>query len=476
MSTGGSAIGLYKGDRPERDLLIIVDADTVSGDPEKSGISDLLLGLATYEHVKMYRYADDGPPPGTSTLDVEFWKPATIGWLVCIESDPGGITSHNVTYSDGKQISNSAIFGGLVSHFAKRLEEATTGAPDERLERDSLLLLAASEIGADILVTARSSLLVGRPFDTPAAITIATPADAIPLLGLYIRSRGEYFATKTARSAFTFNKGHYWQRSSEIYAPALLNVVSRATQLAQTRQTPVLERLALAVQRRLARVLERRDGIWRLINQTQDRDTAEDMLTAVDALLTFLMSASDALAKVADAVLVTNVDPVYVGWQKKGWLKAIAKNDSALAALFVDSAQPAQALEVLRLLRNCIHDEGLDAVAVQVSSRRQETWIIPPAAQAAAITNAILKLRPLNEWGVHAEPNGSHYAEAGPLIETLLVEVLAALSSVLERLGEILEPMTMNRKPGPKSQLNEALLSLHIQWQVGLGQPLPQLE
>lgn len=153
--------------------------------------------------------------------------------------------------------------------------------------------------------------------------------------------------------------------------------MARTTQLSQTRQTPVLERLALAVQRRLARVLERRDGIWRLINQTQDRDTAEDMLTAVDALLTFLMSASDALAKVADAVLVTNVDPVYVGWQKKGWLKAIAKNDSALAELFVDSAQPAQAQEVLRLLRNCIHDEGLDAVAVQVSSRRQETWIIP---------------------------------------------------------------------------------------------------
>ena len=175
MSTGGSAIGLYQGDRPERDLLIIVDADTVSGDPEKSGISDRLLGLATYEHVKMYRYADDGPPPGTPTLDVEFWKPATIGWLVCIESDPGGITSHNVTYSDGKQISKSAICGGLVSHFAKRLEEASTGAPDVRVERDSLLLFAASEIGADILVTARPSLLVGRSFDTPAAITMPHP-------------------------------------------------------------------------------------------------------------------------------------------------------------------------------------------------------------------------------------------------------------------------------------------------------------
>ncbi|MGN6405496.1 hypothetical protein, partial [Sinomonas sp.] len=263
--------------------------------------------------------------------------------------------------------------------------------------------------------------------------------------------------------------------ASSIYAPALPNVVARAMQLAQTRRTPVLERLALATRRRLARVLERRDGIWRLINQTQDQDVAEDLLTAVDSLLTFLMSASDALAKVADAVLVTNVSPANIGWQKKDWLKAIAKKDSVLAALFVDSAQPAQAIEVLRLLRNCIHDEGLDAVAVHVSSRRQETWIIPPTGQATAITNAMLKRRPLDEWGVHAELDGSVYAEIGRLIETLLIEVLAALSSVLERLGQILEPMTTNGQSEPKSQLNEALLSLHIQWQVGLGQPLPQI-
>lgn len=474
-SSRGLATAVYKGDRAERDLVIIIDADTVSGDPEKSGISDLLLGLATYEHVKMYRYADDGPPPGTPTLDLEFWKPAAIGWLVCTESEPEAITSHSVTYSDGKQTSNTAIIAGLVSHFTKRLEEASPGPSDARLERDSLLLLAASTIGADILVTARPSLLRGRPFDTPTAITIATPADAIPLLGLYMRTRGDYFATKTARSAFTFSRGLYWQRASSIYAPALPNVVARAMQLAQTRRTPVLERLALATRRRLARVLERRDGIWRLINQTQDQDVAEDLLTAVDSLLTFLMSASDALAKVADAVLVTNVSPANIGWQKKDWLKAIAKKDSVLAALFVDSAQPAQAIEVLRLLRNCIHDEGLDAVAVHVSSRRQETWIIPPTGQATAITNAMLKRRPLDEWGVHAELDGSVYAEIGRLIETLLIEVLAALSSVLERLGQILEPMTTNGQSEPKSQLNEALLSLHIQWQVGLGQPLPQI-
>ncbi|TFD52353.1 hypothetical protein E3T46_05655 [Cryobacterium sp. Hh11] len=474
-SDTNSTRALYEGDRVKRDLLIIIDADTVRGDPEGTKANDLLLGLATYEHVKMYRYADDGPPPGTPTLEPEFWEPSAIGWLVSKESDPEGLTSHTVTYSDGHHITNSAIVGGLVPRFAQKVGSASAGVLAEQLERDSLMLMAASEIGADILVTARPTLLSARPFETPETITVASPAEAIPMLGLYVRSRGDYVATKTARVAITFNKGLYWQRSSELYIPNLLNVTARTEQLAQATGTPTLGLLAFAVQRRLARVFERRDGIWRLIDQKQDRDIAEDTLTAVDALLTFLMSASDALAKVADGVLVTNIAPKLVAWQRGDWLRAITKKDAELGALFDASAQPAQALKVLRLLRNCIHDEGLDAVAVQASSRTRETWIVLPASQAADITDAMIKLEPLETWGVHDGLDGSRYAEVGPLIETLLVGTLAALSSAIDRLAEILETRTTTPNFGPESQFNEALLSLHMQWQVGLGEPWPDL-
>lgn len=474
-SASNSTIPLYVGDRVERDVLIVIDVDTVHGDPEGTKTDDLLLGLATYEHIKMYRYADDGPPPCTPTLETKFWKPAAIGWLVSKENDSEGLTSHAITYSDGNHLTHSAIFRGLVPHFAKKMGSASTAVEAEQLERDSLMLITASEIGADFLITARETLLAARPFDTPKTITVSSPAEAIPMLGLYVRSRGEYFATKTARFAFTFNKGLYWQRATELYIPNLVDVLARTEQLAHTRETPALGLLALAVQRRLARMFERRDGIWRLIDQKQDRDIAEDTLTAIDALLTFLMSASDALAKVADGVLVTNLAPAYVAWQKQDWIKAITKKDAALGALFDPSAQSAQALKVLRLLRNCIHDEGLDAVAVQTSNHTGETWIVLPAAQAAAITDAMINLEPLAKWGVHDGPDGSRYAEVGLLIETLLLRTLAALSAATERLGEVLETITTIPNFGPDSQVNEALLSLHIQWQVGLGEPWPHL-
>lgn len=475
-SGSSSTIPLYAGDRVERDLVIVIDTDTVEGDPAGVNPNGLLFGLATHKNVKVYRYADEGPPPETPSLELESWKAAAIGWLVPEERDSDGLISHTVTYSDGNQITDSAIVRGLVPHFAKSIGRTSSGVSREQLDQDSLMLMAASEIGADILVTARDTLLDGRPFNTPETITIGSPEEAIPMIGLYVRSRGEYFATKTARMAFAYNKGLYWQRVAGLYIPNLLDVTIRAEQLAMTKGTPTLGLLAVAVRRRLGRIFERRDGIWRLIDQKQDRDIAEDTLTAIDALLTFLMSASDALAKVADGVVGTDIAPAYVGWQKKDWLKAIAKKDAAIGALFIASAQPAQALEVLRLLRNCIHDEGLDAVAVETSNRTRETWIVLPESQAAAITGAMIKLEPLAKWGVQAGSNGSFYAQVGPLIEMLLQKTLAAFDSVIGRLGQILETMTTTPNLRSGSQMNEALLSLHLQWQVGLGDPWPALQ
>lgn len=88
--------------------------------------------------------------------------------------------------------------------------------------------MAASEIGADILVTARATLLTGRPFETPKITTVASPREAIPMLGLYIRSRGNYFVTKAARFSFITKRGLYWQRAAELYIPNLLILSTRS--------------------------------------------------------------------------------------------------------------------------------------------------------------------------------------------------------------------------------------------------------
>jgi len=464
-----SVVPLYRGDRIERDLVVVVDADTVVGDARGITRNDLLLGLATHEHIDLYRYADGGPPSETPLLEPENWRSAPIGWLLLETADPDSLASHSVIYSDGHRISETAIFDGLVDRYARSVGKASCGDSADQIERAALILAAANSMGADILVTAREALLSGRPFEITDGLTVASPSEAIPLLALSIRSRGEYFATKSAQFAATFNKGLYLQRSLQVFLPKLADVSVRVNQLGQARQIAALGLLAGALQRRLARVLERRDAMWRLINQSQDYDVSEDTLAEIDSLLTFLMSAWDALAKTTNCVLEMDTKPRNVGWQKTDWLKALSTRDPGLSAMFSPPAQPARALEILRLLRNCIHDEGLDAVMVQTSSRTRATWIVLPAWQVSQITAAMEAIKPLGKWGIRHGSRGPRYAEAGPLIEALLLESLTALNTVTGRLNEILTPITAAPDWGPPSTAYEALLSLHIQWQMGLG-------
>jgi hypothetical protein len=466
---------LYQGDRVERDLLVVIDANTVSGNPDAVGVNDLVFGLSTHDHVKMYLYGDDGPPEGTPMMKTDFWPDAAIGWLVAETDEPDGITSHSLTYSDGKHSTTGGVIRGLMERFAQTLARANGSASSDVFEKDSLLVVAASEIYADILITNRPSLLAARPINTPEPITIATPAEALSLLGLYIRSRGDYLPTKGASFTFQYNKGHYWQDAVLLHVPNLLELTGRAALLDRSRGSSHLQLFSYAALRRLTRVFERRDAIWRLIDQKQDSDIAEDTLAALDSLLMFLMSAADVLAKLADGILGTTTNPINVGWQKPDWRKAITKKDATLGAAFADGTKPTTALKVLRLLRNCIHDEGLDSIAVQPPTRIQETWIVLPRSQATPITEAMKTHAPLTKWGVHDGPDGSRYVEVGALMETLLVEVLSALNVAAARLGKILETLTPAPPPLPKSQVNEALIALHIQWQIGLGEPGPEL-
>jgi hypothetical protein len=466
---------LYEADRVKRSLLLVVDADTIDEDPNGIGVDDLLFGLMSHGEVDFYRYADAGAPKDAPLFDVEWAPPAAIGWLVASPANDPGITSHSLVYSNDDRRVSAALVSGLVQHFSKRISDEQGGKGSGNFEADSLLLLAASEIGADILLTSRPGLLKARPLNTPEPIGIATPVEAISLIGLYLRSRDEYFATKGERFAITYNRGLFWQEAVALHVGNLRDVLARCVMLDGARGTSTLAPLSFAVLRRLSRVFERRDSIWRLIDQKQDRDIAEDSLAALDSLLTFLMGASDALAQAATEILEATVNPVTVGWQNKTWLKDIATADPELSGLFAPRARPTQAMEVLRLLRNSVHAEGLDSVTVGTSNQIQEIWIRLPAATSKTVVAAMKSLRRLEKWGVHEGPDGAQYAELGPLLETLLLEVLNMFDVIANRLQVLLATIAPAPMPEPPSQVNEKLLALHIQWQLGLGDPWPEI-
>lgn len=463
---------LYRADRVERKLLVVVDLDSVTDNAEAIDIGGLLLGLLGHDQIDTFRYSDNGPPAGTPVMETEWSDPATIGWLVATpDAEPDQMTSHRLTHADGEHISWGAIVFGLVGAVSMMI--ARSNEAGAAYEADATLVLAASEIGADILVTNRPALLAARPLATPRPITVVSTAEAVPLVGLYLRSRGEYIRTKSGRFTATFNKGLFWLEAVWMHAPSGRNVLARTLMLDQARATNILGPLADIAIRRIARAFERRDSIWRLIDQPLDLDVSEDTLAALDSFLTFLMGSADALARLAHNVLQLQVkgEPASIAWQKGDWLKALKAKSADTAAIFAPRSDGHAALEILRLLRNTIHAEGLDAVAVGAGPQNPAVWVRLSTTEGPLIAAAIDQLGMRDAWGLHVGADRRFLIAVGPLVENVLLNMLNVFRRIFEELEKVLLTMTGDLPPKGAPTLNEDLLALHLQWQVGLGKP-----
>src|SRR4051812_14826088 len=106
---------LFRGDRVERDLLVVIDADTADGDASGIARVDLIAALVTDDQIDSYKWSDDGAPDSAAQMTTDWWPPVAIGWLVAEAAPPGGLTSHTLTHSDGDQITHHAIVSGLVN-------------------------------------------------------------------------------------------------------------------------------------------------------------------------------------------------------------------------------------------------------------------------------------------------------------------------------------------------------------------------
>lgn len=467
--TFGHISPLYVSGHPRRNLIVVVDEDTITGPVDSADPHGLLRGLLSHSEIDMLRYASNGAPDDVATLETGWFPPAAMGWLVAERVDEADqLVSHTLTHCNGEVITENAIVSGLVSHFFKRLATLASVPVGKTEEQAALMLLAAGEIGADILITNHPLLRHAETLDTPGTISVACVSEAIPMIGLYLRSRGEYILSTVGAGSVTSNKRSFWERAALTFVPSFPAVVSGSVKLDQERASPELAPLARAALRRATRALEQRDAIRLLIDQQQDADVAEDTIAAFESLLLFLMGGLDATARLANGIIHLDFEGRYVGWQKKAWLKAVKAKSELLSELFTESSREWAALETLRTLRNFIHAEGFEAVFIESHGRVNATGIMLPS-DATEILDAIDLMGDRGEWGVRAV-GSVHIAEMGPLIDNLLLEVLNAFSSACAVIADLL-PLPQPNAGKQISLLNQDLLALHQQWQLGLGAP-----
>lgn len=430
---------LFPAVRELRPMRIVLDAAVLQ---PGSDATELLLALWHRQGVQGLLVGEKGAPSTVRRVTPpRSDRSYPIGWIEAVPKPDQGFTTHSVTWATDEGVTHGAIRGNGVGSAGRDVgPPAYVHLPAEaaaaRRRADMVVLLGADATRADVLVTERPYLLQRRTSLAPG-VAVAGLRDALGLVGLYLRHRGDFVvaAAPDGSGAMRLDKGLYnWVGARELL-PAGWRWFSSCVAARDPNMADALTGLGGACLQRVARTLHVRHDVLVALNQRQSNDQADDVAAGLDTCLVFLMGSVDAAARVAHHVLELKGRVFEAGWQRPKWLSAVRKACPQLADVVADGTPQAHALTVLRLLRNSIHDEGMSTLASVDSRRRQETLLqLPPAAVDELLT-AMDALGGRVYWGVRdvVHSTGSIYADPGMLLELTLAHTVELLNQLMEQ-------------------------------------------
>ena len=465
-----------------RKLRVLIDADLLKslGTPEITG--DLLLaGLLTHPLISLHRYADDGPPSDLSPRDYNTWTKAYEGWATVDPPDPQTGT-RAVVYADEDSVTHAGLIEDIAEFASQDTRTNTYGdlPPKQaasRRQADAVAAQVASSIGADLYITDRPFLhQAGRAYTRD--ITVLAASDALPFISLYLRAQGEFVTYRDldGRGTFRMNRGlFYWVGTRELL-PSAWRWFGACVMESHAVGDSTLTYLGQSALQRVQRALTTRDTVHCMINQPQNNDIADDVLSNLDVIFVLLMGAVDATARVAHVVLGLSPSKNKVrkaGWQNSEWLKLVRAEDANLADVVADGSSGQQVLTILRALRNSVHGEALQSLAVQHTGRR-ETLVGLPQADMDELMKACEALGGSARWGIKRQIPGRMHADPHVLLEELFPRVVDLLDLLMartpvERLPHVEVAKLQVGPPveGPMGTFSENNRN-SIRWQLGL--------
>lgn len=240
-------------------------------------------------------------------------------------------------------------------------EMATKHSIDANEARDGVLLYrTGSDWEADLIVTSRGWLLAERSRPRSRLLaSVFSPGEALAVVGLYLRWRQQPVIIGGTATAWHPTS----MRRSAAYAAAPAferwNRAGRAWY--DTEGDLTMETLNKTLLTRISRSFQFRDSVFALSTTMSDHEP-EEMLCEMDSLLFSLVGAFDVAARITDRVLHLN-GGTRAGWQNTqagGWQSRLEPVAKALFDQTKRETEVQHTFEVLRALRNSVHNEALD--------------------------------------------------------------------------------------------------------------------
>lgn len=468
---------------PLPELRIVVDAEILAAAASNENAftpAVLLAGLLTHPHIRLLRYADAGPPNDLQRRGGELFVDAVDGWVVVQSPDTekpstgfipvvgshGGLAMEAAL---GEDFVRAAGSDDRTSAYA----ELDPGRRAERRRADVLAAQAALALQAHLFITERAYLHAAT-WQFADGLLVASPADALPLVSLYLRTQNQYYTWRSldGTGSDTMNRGlFYWVGTRELL-PAGWRWFAACVQHAYATKNDRIVYLGQSLFQRVQRALQARDDAHCALNLPQDNDTADAALGSLDQVVLALMGAVDVTARIAHMALGLTPSKMHdAGWQRDGWLKQVKSAHEPLAALVAAGTRHRHVLTILSSLRNSIHGAALDALALGDRGRREATLVGLPHADGEKLVQAMDGCGGRGSWGVQQLRPDRYHADPGVLLEQIFPNVISLLNDVQAGTPvENLPGVTLREGDSlpPKDGGFEPMDRASIRWQLGL--------
>jgi hypothetical protein len=341
--------------------------------------------------------------------------------------------------------------------FSRQREECTRELLGVAMTPDLLrgvrLAAVAEELEADAFVTADPLLLNNRHVGVLARANVRSVEEAVALVGLLLRSRGDYVVWPESQPSWGYGRWGFHFGLTRAMLPAAWRWFSAsvASGLHSGSTSPL--HLGDATLRRVYRSLRCRDLVHLEVAKPDRRDVAEEALLYLDSLLVALAGAFDAVAQVAHLAYGLPREPRYASWRTRNddWLRRLANVDGNLAARMAPGTEGRDSLDLLATLRNCLHGEALGLVTVGFSGEGGRVLVTVPDGEAAKLRDVVQRYPPAHSFGI--EELGSGLAlRPEVLCEAIVpwaIETLDGLMAATD-VTRLPEAMTKPLRTGPQ--------------------------
>jgi hypothetical protein len=168
--------------------------------------------------------------------------------------------------------------------------------------------------------------------------------------------------------------------------------------------------------------------------------------------------------------------PRRANWRDKrktnNWIDELVTKSPAIARVVAPATPHRDALELVFLLRNWVHAEGLSSLPVVGDPHRLdrvEHQLLLPQADTGLLMDAIRRLGGPAGWGVRQIAKASYTMDLGSYVEAILPRALAAMGEIMDLTSVETLPGATTARSARGQDARESMAAERVRLLSGLG-------